>query len=140
MASYVYQPFSLLEDLQRDLARAIPRRRSEADSEQRTFVPNVDIQEDDKGYYVALDLPGVKPDEVEVTAHNGVLSVSGKREWELGERKEFLRERWQGKFERRFTLPEFADSDRIEAKYNHGVLAIFLPKSAEAEPRRITVQ
>ncbi len=140
MASYVYQPFSLLEDLQRDLARAIPRRRSEADSEQPTFVPNVDIQEDDKGYYVALDLPGVKPDEVEVTAHNGVLSVSGKRDWELGERKEFLRERWQGKFERRFTLPEFADSDRIEAKYNHGVLAIFLPKSAEAEPRRITVQ
>lgn len=140
MASYVYQPFSLLEDLQRDLARAIPRRRVEADAQERTFVPNVDVQEDDKGYYVALDLPGVKPEEVEVTAHKGVLSISGKREWELGERKEFLRERWQGKFERRFTLPEFADNDRIEAKYNNGVLAIFLPKSEEAEPRRITVQ
>lgn len=140
MASFVYQPFSLLEDLQRDLARAIPRRGSAEETEQRTFVPNVDIQEDEKGYYVALDLPGVNPDEVDVTAHNGVLSVSGKREWEQGERKEFLRERWQGKFERRFTLPEFADSEKIEAKYNHGVLAIFLPKSAEAEPRRITVQ
>lgn len=140
MASYVYQPFSLLEDLQRDLARVMPRREAKEETETRTFVPNVDIQEDDKGYYLALDLPGVNPDEVEVTAHHGVLTVSGKREWELGERKEFLRERWQGKFERRFTLPEFADSDRIEAKYNHGVLAIFLPKSEDAEPRRISIQ
>jgi HSP20 family protein len=90
---------------------------------------------------VRADLPGVKAEQIEVTADKGVLTLKGERSTE--ERTEDTRyqriERTYGKFERRFQLPEDVQQDAIEARFSHGVLELSIPKQAKAEPRRITV-
>ena len=106
------------------------------------FAPAVDVKEDDQHYEVHVDLPGVKPEEVEVTAENGALEIKGERNSELKESQKGYShiERHYGRFMRRFNLPEDVDAERIEAKCEHGVLHITLPKTAESSPRRITVR
>ena len=88
------------------------------------------------------DLPGVKPEDIEVNMENGVLTVSGERQRE--ERSDYdgvaRVERVSGRFVRRFTLPETADADAIKATSRDGILEISIPKQAVVQPRRITVE
>ncbi len=134
MSAFTYTPYAWLDDFRRDFNRFV-----NAGAEQQSWSPAVDLAEDEGGYFITVDLPGVNPDDVEITTHSQQLTVKGKRDWDDGERTSLSKERWRGDFVRRFTLPKIADVDRIEAKYNNGVLAIHLPKSKEAEPRRIAI-
>ena len=130
-------PFSsFLQDIQRDVNRLM----SSDYQRGAGWVPPVDISEDEKAYYIAVDLPGMSSEDVDITAQNNVLSISGSRDWESGDRQETSAERWRGEFMRRFTLPEHADTEKIEAKYENGVLALYIPKTEAAAPKRITVQ
>jgi len=108
----------------------------------RTWVPAVDIFEEQERFIVRADLPGVDPDDIEVNMENGVLTVSGERKNE--ERSEFEGvsriERISGRFLRRFTLPDTADADAIKAKCRNGILEISIPKQAAVQPRRIAVE
>lgn len=103
--------------------------------------PAVDIQEDDNAYRINADLPGIDPKDVEITAENGVLTLSGERELKKDEGKDFRRvERHYGSFVRRFTLPAGADADNITAEARNGTLEITVPKSEKARPKRIEVK
>lgn len=88
-----------------------------------------------------FDLPGIDPGSIEVTVDRGVLSVTARREEEIGEdERAFVRERPMGSFTRRVYLSEHLDADGIEAAYNNGVLAVRIPVLEQARPRKVAVQ
>jgi HSP20 family protein len=87
-----------------------------------------------------FDLPGADPDSIEITTDHGVLTVSAKRSEEYGEQERLItRERLMGSFSRKVRLAETVDTDRIEARYDNGVLGIVLPLQEKARPRKIEI-
>lgn len=104
------------------------------------FAPAFEVKETADRFEVKADLPGVKEENLDVSLHNGVLSIAGTRTAE--ERKEgesyYLYERQFGSFSRSFALPDTADGERIEAKLEGGVLHLTIGKKVEAKPRKIT--
>jgi HSP20 family protein len=101
------------------------------------IAPVVDVVEKDAHYQIKAELPGMDADSVEVKIANGMLTIKGEKKEEKEEKKEnyHLSERRFGSFQRSFTLPAGVDTDKIEASYNNGVLAITLPKTSEAIER-----
>jgi HSP20 family protein len=97
--------------------------------------PAVDIVEKDNAYEVTADVPGFDEENIEVGLQNGFLFIKGERKSEKEEKKKdyHLTEREFGSFERRFTLPEGVDADKIEASLKKGVLTVTLPKKPEAQ-------
>ena len=147
MSLITRSPFALINELQRDLNRAFDSRLfpalangSDTALSNTAWAPVVDIHEDKNAYHISVDLPGVKPEDIEVTAHNNVLSIRGTRKLVNEDKEQKRSERVYGAFLREFSMPENADLDRIEAKSNHGVLDLSVPKTPKAEPKRITVQ
>jgi HSP20 family protein len=145
MSLIARNPFYLINGLQRDLNRALETRvyspgQNGTATKRADWSPAVDIHENADGYHLSVDLPGVTPEQIEVTADKGVLSIRGERS-STHEDKEVKRsERTSGSFQREFSLPDNADLERIEARSNHGVLTVFVPKTAKTEPKRINVQ
>jgi HSP20 family protein len=135
-----YEPWSLLEQFQRQLDR-FNDERSDTTSAVTSWSPAVDIKEEDDRFVLKADLPGVKPDEIDVTMEDGVLTVRGERVDEKTDQQEGYKrvERFRGSFYRRFTLPDTTDSENISANYEHGVLELSIPKKAAVQPKRITV-
>lgn len=145
MALVTRNPFALMNELQRDMNRLFDNRLfpSTVDTaavSTADWLPAVDIHEDKDAYLLAVDLPGVSSENIEVTAHNGVLSIRGKRESVHQDKENKRTERSFGAFLREFSMPENADLDRVQAKSKDGVLEIVVPKIPKAEPKRITVQ
>lgn len=105
------------------------------------WLPAVDIVEENECFVVRADLPGVDPQDIEIQAASGTLSLSGKRQREQTDedRGSQRRERFSGKFMRRFTLPEIADVDAISASSKNGTLEITIPKQ-KIDSRRIEVE
>ncbi len=108
------------------------------------FVPTVNTREADDAYYIEVDLPGVKKEDVSIDVNENVITISGERKVEE-ERKddEFYRvESVYGKFERSFTLPDDVDTDNIEAKMNDGVLTVKIPKVqvVDKAPKKIEIK
>ena len=105
--------------------------------------PAVDVRESEKELRLEVELPGINPEEVEVTAENGVLTIRGDKKTERKEGDEESRyhvvERSYGTFMRSFQLPQGLDESKIEADYNNGILAIHLPKTALPQPRKIQI-
>jgi HSP20 family protein len=106
----------------------------------KSWVPEVDIFEDEKAYHLSVDLPGIKSEEIDVTAHDGILTIKGDRESVLEDRELKRSERVYGSFLREFSMPDTADLENIKASSQHGVLDIEVPKVTKSEPRRIQVQ
>lgn len=110
----------------------------------RVWVPAMDVAERGDAYLVQAELPGVSPDQVDVSFEQNVLTVRGTKAGSFdvnaeGELRVFAAERVHGSFERSVRLPEFVDADRIEAKFAHGLLTITVPKAEAAKPRKIAV-
>lgn len=106
------------------------------------FAPSLDLAETDGALAVTIDLPGVKPDEIDIEVTGTTLKISGERKEEQEEKgKSFHRvERRSGRFIRTLTLPCTVQEDRVEAKYDNGVLTIQLPKTEESKTRKIEVK
>jgi HSP20 family protein len=106
------------------------------------FIPAVDVYEEKDRFVVKADLPGVNPDEIEVTAEKGVLSLHGERKAEKRDNAEGYErsERVTGSFTRRFALPENVQADAIKATFTHGVLEVSIPKQPEVAAKRIAVE
>ena len=138
-----WSPFTQLRDEVNRLFSVV----NETDSSSgatASWVPAVDIHEYDDRFALFVDLPGVDPNQVEITLANGVLTLSGERTTEKpvsqSERDVVTRlERGSGRFYRRFILPDSIDSDQIRAVCRNGVLEVSIPKQAKAQPRRIKV-
>ncbi len=105
------------------------------------WAPRVDIKEEDKRFVIYADIPGVDPEQIEVSMEKGILTIKGERTVENREQNgKFTRlERSHGLFYRRFALPDSADADGVTAHGKDGVLEIVIPKKAETTPRRITI-
>jgi HSP20 family protein len=137
-----YEPWSLLNQLQRELERSFEGSRSGTDTAATAeWIPAVDIKEEAGRYILWADLPGVSPDNIEIMMENGVLTLKGERQTEATVRREGLKrvERVYGSFYRRFSLPDTADADGITARCKNGVLEISIPKKAAIQPKKITV-
>jgi HSP20 family protein len=106
------------------------------------FLPTADLVETENQFEVTVDLPGLKPEEVNVELKNGELWISGKREEKKEEKgKTYHRiERRHGEFRRVLPLPSTIDEEQIEAKFEHGVLRITVPKTEQAKPKHIEVK
>jgi HSP20 family protein len=107
----------------------------------RTWTPPVDIQETADAYSIQAELPGLTREDIQVTFENNVLRLSGERKWEKDVKKEnFHRvERTYGSFSRSFALPNQVSADKVEAKFENGVLSIVVPKAEAAKPRQISI-
>ena len=105
------------------------------------FAPAVDIDEDENGYVLTADLPGVRQEAIEVSVHQGVLVLSGKREEPGADSaaNSTHRERQHGAFCRQFRLGSKLDAEQIAASYKNGVLSVVIPKKPEVKPRQIPV-
>lgn len=101
----------------------------------------LNVYEEGENLIVEAQLPGVKPDDIEVTIERGMLTIRAEiqGEEERRDRNYFLRERRWGVFMRRLRLPETVNPDDVETHYENGVLRLVFPKSEQAKPRRITV-
>lgn len=142
-----YEPINVLRQFQNEVNQlfgdergfGFPADRSTVSTSQWT--PAVDIKEEDGRYLIRADVPGINPEEIELTMEDGVLTIKGERKSETETREEgYTRmERVKGSFYRRFNLPDTADSDSISANSSNGVLEVSIPKKPALQPRRIEV-
>ncbi len=139
-----FEPWNYLDLLHRDLDRLVGGRHRSDDEQSAVadWSPAVDIVEEKDRFILRADVPGVRPEDIDVSMDNGVLSIAGERhaiatDAESGAQRI---ERATGRFLRRFTLPESADAERISAKCADGILEVVIPKAAEVQARRITVE
>ena len=145
-----WNPFREMEDMQRRMSTLFDwsplRRSSMTPGEENISVPEwaplVDIAEDEKEYLIKVELPEVQKDNVKVTTEGGTLTISGERKSEREEkgRKFHRMERYYGRFERSFSIPDDAEGDNVKAEFKDGVLRVHLAKSEKARPKQIEVK
>jgi HSP20 family protein len=104
------------------------------------FAPT-DVSEDENALQITMELPGVNPDDVRLSLENNVLTIRGEKRQQIDENNERVHrsERVYGVFERTFVLPNTVDPDKIDARFEDGVLFVRIPKSERARPREIRV-
>lgn len=105
------------------------------------WTPALDVYDDKDHLVVNVELPGMKKEEIEISLHDGTLTVSGERKFdrEAKEGQTFRSERYFGKFQRSLTLPTAVDAGKVKASYKDGILTIDLAKAEEAKPKQIEV-
>lgn len=104
------------------------------------FAPT-DVSEDANALQITMELPGVRPEDVRLSLENNILTIRGEKRQELDENNERVHrfERVYGVFERTFALPSTVDPEKIEARFENGVLVVRIPKAERARPREIPV-
>lgn len=134
MAIASMNPWQVLDQLQNEALRYY------GDS-QRRWHPAVDIIENDAGYQLFFDVPGITPADVSVEVEQGVMRVQGHRQRADSENQKLrYKERAFGQFNRTFKLPEDADTAAIGARYEKGVLTIEIARKLAAQPRKINIE
>jgi len=105
------------------------------------WMPAMDVHEDKDNLYVKAELPGMRKEDIDISIHDGVLTVAGERkEDEKYHQAEVYRaERFLGRFQRTFTLPTLVDANKVKASYKDGILMVILPKAETAKPKQIEV-
>jgi len=136
-----WDPIRELADLQKTVNSIFEETAAKEGAVANSFVPPVDVYEDESSIVLRLEVPGVKADDMDISLENHKLTVRGERKFEGDKKAEnFLRvERRYGAFLRSFTLPNTVNSEKVEAAYNDGVLEITLLKRPEAQPKQIKV-
>jgi HSP20 family protein len=106
------------------------------------WTPALDLHEDKDHLVVKAELPGMKKEDLDISLHDGCLSLSGERKSEekFQNAEVYRAERFFGRFQRTVTLPAPVAADNVKAQYKDGVLTITLPKTEEAKPKQIDVQ
>ncbi|AEB10919.1 Hsp20/alpha crystallin family protein [Marinithermus hydrothermalis] len=132
-----WDPFKEIEELQERLGRMFTPR----PGERETFAPLVDVTEDEAGLHLAVYLPGVEPDRVDVIAEQETLTVRGSRPLEQKEGVAYHRvEGPYGNFVRSFSIPSVYDLSRVQARFKHGVLYLDVPRAEATKPRKVQIQ
>ncbi len=129
-----YQPWSLVGRLHRELDEAV------GETAPVALIPRAESRELPDRYQLRADLPGVQPQDIEITAAAGVLTIKATRKsWAQPAAKGAGDAETAWTYQRSFTLPEDANADGIEALSSHGVLEVSVGRQAKAQPRRIQV-
>jgi HSP20 family protein len=107
-----------------------------------TWMPPMDVYETDDAIVATLELPGIEPSDVEVAVEDSTLTVSGSREFSSEvEQEDYHRvERRYGSFTRAITLPQTADLEKVDARFDKGILTVEVPKVEKAKPKKIEVK
>jgi HSP20 family protein len=102
----------------------------------------LDVAENDDAFIVNASVPGLKPEDIDITISDNVLTIKGeyKADETIDEEKYHIRERRFGSFGRSISLPSSVEADKVEAKYEDGVLTLTVPKAEEVKPRRIAIK
>jgi HSP20 family protein len=105
------------------------------------WTPALDVFEDKDNLMVKVELPGMRKDDIQISLHDGSLSISGERKSEkkVEDAEIYRSERFYGRFQRTVTLPSPVNPDKVKAQYKDGVLTVTLPKTEEAKPKQIDV-
>jgi HSP20 family protein len=122
-----FDPFKEFSAMQKAFGTA---ERTNDDMSISAFVPKVNTREDSKAYYIDIDLPGIKKEEIDIDVHDGMLTIKGERNFkeEVKEEDYYKVETSFGKFQRAFSLPDNIDTDNITASSVDGVLEVVVPK------------
>lgn len=106
---------------------------------QQTFTPACEVRDEDKSYFVGLDIPGLQKEDLDIEVKDNHLYISGERK-SASEKTNVLRsERRYGKFSRTFTLPQNVKTEGIQATFENGVLEVVIPKEEKSQPRKIQI-
>ncbi|RKX46357.1 MAG: Hsp20/alpha crystallin family protein [Thermotogae bacterium] len=134
-----FRPF---RELQREIDRLFDDFFRTERREHTSFLPDVDIYEDDNKIYVEVEVPGMNKEDVKVKIEDNVLTIFGEKKQEKESKKHnyHVVERSYGTFQRSFALPDYVDTEKIKASYDKGVLKIEIPKKESAKPKVIDVR
>ena len=134
-------PFADFELLRREMQRLLDASYGgDVESAASGAFPALNVTQDAQSFYVRAALPGISAKDLEVSAVNRTLTVSGARKAEQEEGVSYhRRERAEGRFSRSVTLPLEFDSERVKAKFENGLLTVTLPKPDKVKPRQIAV-
>jgi HSP20 family protein len=103
--------------------------------------PALDLYQNNDSVVAIVELPGMRKEDIEISLHDGMLTISGERTSEVSEGEKAERtERFSGKFRRSITLPARVDAGKVSATYKDGILTVTLPKAEEAKPKRIQIR
>jgi HSP20 family protein len=133
-----WNPAEELSSWHRDIDDLFGRFFGRGESSIGSWVPRLETYRKENDYVVRVDLPGVDPKDVHVQVEGNALSITGERKTE--EKGADYQETHYGRFERMVTLPQGVESDKIAARYEHGVLEIRVPLPAQLAGRKIPVQ
>ena len=136
-------PFADFDTARRDMLRLLDAVAGETSGDVGAGVfPPLNITQDDDNFYLRAEIPGIKPNELSISAVRNRVSLAGKREIQREhERVSYHRkERAEGTFNRAVTLPTEVDAERVDATYADGILTLTLPKAEETKPRQIKVR
>ena len=144
-ASQTNNVFDRMMTLSRAMDDALGASASGRGARSQLWLPVVDCYETENAFVIAADLPGVKPNQVDISFEQNTLTIAGNREAtveapEKGELRLHLAERVSGQFARSIRLPEYVDAEKIDADYDNGVLTVTVPKAAAAKPRKISIK
>jgi HSP20 family protein len=136
-------PFDTLWDMRREMDRMLDGVARLGVGDSAAWVLPTEVRETSEELRFDIELPGLRPEDIELTVENNVLTVAGEKKLERDEEKDEgeyrLFERRYGRFSRSFTIPQIVDANAINAKYDHGVLTVRLPKHEASRPRRIEI-
>lgn len=109
---------------------------------QRNWGVELDVTEKEDGYTVKASVPGVNPDDIDLTLEDNTLTIQGEFQNEEASENEryHLRERRSGSFSRTVNFPVMVNADAVEANCEHGILTLHVPKAEEVKPRRIAIK
>jgi len=112
------------------------------DSMVSEFQPVVDVSENENQYMIQASIPGVKKNEITLDVKDNVLTISGERKSEIESQdsKVLVSEIRYGRFSRTFHLPDMVNHDKIEAKFEDGILNVMIPKTEKAKPKSIAIK
>jgi HSP20 family protein len=138
-------PFAGLSSLRNEIDRLFEAPLSELGRASQFLTgaaPALDVYEDKDNFVVKAELPGMKKEDIEVSLHDGSLSISGERKSEqnLENAQTHRTERFFGRFQRTVNLPAPVVAEKVSGQYKDGILTITLPKAEEAKPKQIDVQ
>lgn len=131
----------LSEEMNRLLEREFPLATRRWETLEGQWQPDVDIEQKADQYVITADIPGVNPKDINVSMDNGMLTIEGKRESQVEEKKENYRciEREYGSFYRSFSLPDACEAEKIKAHAHHGVLEVIVPRQEAAKQKKIQI-
>lgn len=128
-----FDPFSLLSEMDRIFERGV--------TATPTWAPRLDAFDREKELVIRVELPGVRPEDVDITVEDRTLTISGKRLFEetVEQGNYHRREIFTGEFKRTLVLPEGLNAEEITAKAENGLLSVILPRRPEVLPRKVKV-
>lgn len=140
-----WSPFRQFSSLREEIDRLFDAPLAELTRASQQFssgwMPAIDLHEDKDNLYIKAELPGMQKDDINISIHEGMLTLSGERKEDSKHETSEVhrRERFLGRFQRTLTLPTAVNADKVKAAYKDGILLVVLPKAEEAKPKQIQI-